>query len=912
MTVTNATSRGDYNCNGSTQAFSIPFQFFLNTEVQVIKTDTTVSPAVVTTLALTTDYTVSGGAGSTGTFTTVATFPTGIKLSVLPNLPFTQQAHYVPNDPFPAETHEQALDRLDMQDIQLNEKLGRAAVLPPTVSGVNPSLPVPTANAVLMWDPTGTFLTNGTSGSTAFETQNPAMDGTASPGVRGTVSRGDHAHPSDTSRAPNAFTQTGTGAVASTVDAKLKQIINAADWGVKADGVTDDTAAMQAALNAMTPTTTGSLNSAVGNYVLQLPKGTIILSATVAGANSLSQFEMVGQGKRATVFNWAGAASIPVFLFTNCREAVFKDFGIVGNVSAPPSYCIQINRQLSGWVGAGAPTACQFHNIWCGGDSANMASTGIGYTCTAIGDDSNNDLGLFIGCEFDNLSSYGVSFEHGNSLLHRLIACGFSNCGVAAVNAVHVIGTFDSSFDAYDCVSSGCAATWRLGGSTHSVSVFGWKAEADTNALVMPATAGSTYTANLTFSGCSWVGFTGSASLTFDAGVGSTLEICGGKWTSPTALAVSFPTTGSRVKIQDAYFNFTSLTYNNEVDMQNNYVSTGAPTLTNSGSGVLRMVRSDGSGRVNTLPTITSGTSFSASGLSNSLVILNYASGTTLSTITNGYPGQILTLRAINGNATLSNGSSADQLRIVGGTGTTFTLMNGQQITLQKMDSANGNTWVELSRSSPNQIYDATSGAFLYSGRIAGAGALSQWGPINSTTTSATFGAGAVANSLGSFVETLATGVLNFRVGTTAILGGSFGATGKFTFFVPVAATASANFPVGVTVTSPAAGDLWNDANGTLNFKGNFGATGYTAKAVGGSVSSAATITPTGPIFHITGTTTVNTINLPYTGFTGSIQIIPDAATPFGSSGNIATATVCVTGKTMTMTYDGTKWYPSY
>lgn len=172
MTVTNPAARGDYNCNGSTTAFAIPFQFFLGSEIQVIKTDTTVSPAVVTTLALTTDYTVSGGAGSTGTFTTVATFPTGIKLSVLPNLPFTQQAHYVPNDPFPAETHEQALDRLDMQDIQLNEKLGRAAVLPPTVSGVNPSLPVPLANAALVWDPTGTFLTNGASAALAVASFN--------------------------------------------------------------------------------------------------------------------------------------------------------------------------------------------------------------------------------------------------------------------------------------------------------------------------------------------------------------------------------------------------------------------------------------------------------------------------------------------------------------------------------------------------------------------------------------------------------------------------------------------------------------------------------------------------------------------------------------------------------------------
>lgn len=197
--------------------------------------------------------------------------------------------------------------------------------------------------------------------------------------------------------------------------------------------------------------------------------------------------------------------------------------------------------------------------------------------------------------------------------------------------------------------------------------------------------------------------------------------------------------------------------------------------------------------------------------------------------------------------------------------------------------------------------------------RLAGGGfALFQMGPTVAAITNTQIGNGALNNSLGAFIDTTSAGVINFRTGTTAILGGSFAATGKFTFFVPVAATASANFPVGATVTSPAAGDLWNDATGTLNFKGNFGATGYTAQAIGGSVASAAAITPTGPVFHITGTTTVTTINLPYTGFTGTIHIIPDAATPFGSAGNIATATVCTVGKTMSFTYDGTKWYPSY
>lgn len=98
----------------------------------------------------------------------------------------------------------------------------------------------------------------------------------------------------------------------------------------------------------------------------------------------------------------------------------------------------------------------------------------------------------------------------------------------------------------------------------------------------------------------------------------------------------------------------------------------------------------------------------------------------------------------------------------------------------------------------------------------------------------------------------------------------------------------------------------------TLDDSGNMSNTGYFKQGVGASVASASTIAPTGPIFPVSGTTTISTISLPYPGFTGTIRIIPTGAVPFTTGGNIAKAFTATAGQQLDMTFDGSLWQPSY
>lgn len=127
MTIASTTSKVSYNGSGSVGPYSIPYKFTSNADIVATHVSTT---GAETTLALTTDYTLTGaGNPSGGTLTLVSALTTGQKLVIKRSPSIVQETDYVENAAFPAAAHEDALDKLTMICQDLDERIERAVLV---------------------------------------------------------------------------------------------------------------------------------------------------------------------------------------------------------------------------------------------------------------------------------------------------------------------------------------------------------------------------------------------------------------------------------------------------------------------------------------------------------------------------------------------------------------------------------------------------------------------------------------------------------------------------------------------------------------------------------------------------------------------------------------------------------------
>lgn len=153
MTVESQTSWVQYNTNATTGPWSVPFYFLEDSHLAVTYTN---AAGVDTALVLDAGFTVTGAGDSNGgSVTTDTAYASGGTITIRRSVPATQEVDYVDTDPFPAETHETALDKLTMLVQQQDAALDQCLRVP-EVSGID-ELPAiaSRANKFLAFDSDG-------------------------------------------------------------------------------------------------------------------------------------------------------------------------------------------------------------------------------------------------------------------------------------------------------------------------------------------------------------------------------------------------------------------------------------------------------------------------------------------------------------------------------------------------------------------------------------------------------------------------------------------------------------------------------------------------------------------------------------------------------------------------------------
>jgi len=337
MTIPSTTRKaGPLLGTGAQTTWPFTFKVFATTDILVTTAD---SLGVETVRVINTDYSVALNAnqetspGGTVTYPlSGSALPVSGKLTIIGNLPYDQPLDLPSGGNFSPLALENELDRLTMQVQQVEEVASRAVQVPVT-SSASPLLPAPEANALLGWNTAATamqnyplediataisfatyrfntFTGNGSTTQFALDTDpavlgnmDVAIDGfTQVPGVDFVLTAGNAVFTVAPSNGAEilvrygqalvgvsadandvSYTPAGTGAVATTVQTKLRESVSDADFGVVPDSSavnsgTNETTDTEAAITAAPAPSLAAITGTGGNAIVG--GGSLLLAAS--------------------------------------------------------------------------------------------------------------------------------------------------------------------------------------------------------------------------------------------------------------------------------------------------------------------------------------------------------------------------------------------------------------------------------------------------------------------------------------------------------------------------------------------------------------------------------------------------------------------------------------------------------
>lgn len=306
MTI-NTTSRkaGPFTGTGLQTAFPFSFKVFQAADLRVVITS---AAGVETDQVISEQYTVAlsvdQDSGPGGTVTMLVAPPAGSKLTIASVVPVTQGQSIPNNSGFYPKIIENALDKLTIGLQQVAEQVSRTLrfAISDSNSGALPTA-AQRAEKLLGFDSSGNLVT-----------VSPAAQSAAALAISLLTSIG---------ASMIGFIQSGASAVAMTVQDALRDRISPKQFGGVGDGVTDDTAALQAAINEAYARGGGAVNLAGGRWLVD--SATLMVKS---GVTLQGPWKRAGEINSRNYLDFKGAITLNPAYTINLAE----DFAAIDGV----------------------------------------------------------------------------------------------------------------------------------------------------------------------------------------------------------------------------------------------------------------------------------------------------------------------------------------------------------------------------------------------------------------------------------------------------------------------------------------------------------------------------------------------------------------------------------------------------